>query len=130
MLNPLLLLCILYYYNKLLNFIIVPPINVRITKSEVIPTAGQNYSLTCTVSGIETSTYQWMKNGTTLHETGSTLYFTPMKLSDAGKYFCGISFSTWTFNDSIAVSIQSKRKYIEYNHNYIITIMKKIKKQF
>ena len=104
----------LYYYSVyfiIINFIIVPPIDVRITKSEVIPTAGQDYSLTCNVSGIESSTYQWMKNGTSLHETGSSLYFRPIKLSNAGKYFCIITFNTWTFNDSIAIIVQSKSKH-------------------
>ena len=53
--------------------------------------AGQNYTLTCTVSGGETDipTYQWLQDDFNLiSETSDTLSFTPLTQNSSGKYTC------------------------------------------
>ena len=57
--------------------------------------AGEDYTLTCTVSGGETTattTYQWRRNNSPLSgETSATLSFTPLRqttLSSNGQYEC------------------------------------------
>ena len=55
---------------------------------------GQSYSLTCgvTVTGAAnlTITYQWTKNNGTQTQVGTdrVLSFSPLRLSDAGRYTC------------------------------------------
>ena len=73
------------------------PVTAHIS-DEGIPTAGQRYSLTCSVSGAEglndtTITYQWTKNNgtqTQVETNSNTLSFSPLRLSDAGEYTCEI----------------------------------------
>ena len=63
---------------------------------------GQNYQLTCNVTGAENFnsviTYRWTKNdGSGQSQVGansSTLSFTPLRLSDAGSYVCGATVSS------------------------------------
>ena len=57
------------------------------------PALGQSYSLTCEVSGASgpVSAYQWRKDGAVLSETGQTLSFSSLTLSDAGQYTCQVS---------------------------------------
>ena len=60
--------------------------------------AGENYSLTCTVSGGETNattTYQWFRNGSPLSgKTSATLSFTPLRQRNGppsnGQYVCEV----------------------------------------
>ena len=93
-----------YIYKLLLKSFVfttaAPIINV-VTSSKEESAAGQDYRLTCNVSGAENIipiiTYQWTKeNGTqTLVETNSsTLFFSPLKLSDAGLFTCNIGVSS------------------------------------
>ena len=56
--------------------------------------AGQSYNLTCNVSeptNVTMISYQWKKEGGPLdNETGETLVFSSLHLSDAGNYTCEI----------------------------------------
>ena len=62
---------------------------VQISDGGATPIAGQNYTLTCSVSGgAIVTTYQWEKHHTILSETGPTLSFSPLRQSDAGWYTC------------------------------------------
>ena len=67
------------------------------------PVLGQTgYTLTCAVIGDEnlspTITYQWTRdNGTTQTQVGTnsnTLSFSPLSLSDAGRYTCDVTISS------------------------------------
>jgi hypothetical protein len=53
------------------------------------PTAGETFSLDCSVSGIDdTATYQWFdSDGTQLTNT-SELQFSPLRASEGGVYTC------------------------------------------
>ena len=70
------------------------------------------YSLTCDVTGDEnlnpTRTYQWTRdNGNTLTqiETNSnTLSFSPLSLSNAGRYTCSVTVSSPYLNGNVLVS--------------------------
>ena len=73
---------------------------------------GQNgYTLICSVCGAEnfnpTITYQWTKNnGTeTQIQVGDdpTLSFSPLRLSDAGRYTCQATVSSPQLNNSITM---------------------------
>ena len=55
------------------------------------PVVGQRYTLICSVTGTSVVTYEWRKDGNELlSETGPTLSFYPLRLSDAGSYVCFI----------------------------------------
>ena len=71
------------------------------------PTVGENYSLTCTVTGADqlnhTITYQWFKDNTTISgETQSTLSFSSLRVSDTGKYRCFVTVSSTLLSHSIS----------------------------
>ena len=102
-----------------------PAISVQITASET-PMLGQSYSLTCDVTGTETLnssiTYQWTKNNGTQTQVGTdrVLSFSPLRLSDAGRYTCRATVSSPYLNNDITmmdthdVGIQSKFGCILY----------------
>ena len=78
--------------------------------------AGQNCTLSCTVTGVASSnptiTYQWMKNNET-HQTlignnSDTLSFPSLKLSDAGQYTCQVTVDSEMYGYSEYIRIQSK----------------------
>ena len=85
-------------------------VSIQLTGIPGTPIAGQNFSLTCIVSGAHVALYDWVKNGGDfpLNESGSTLNFTLLKLSDAGQYTCIVNGS---FNSSHNVIIQSEVTY-------------------
>ena len=66
------------------------------------PTAGEDYQLTCSVSGAENLnpgiTYRWTKNNgisqTQVGADSNTLSFTPLRLADAASYVCGGTVSS------------------------------------
>ena len=67
---------------------------------------GEKYTLRCIVNGTNFTTYQWRKDGSVISgESGPTLSFSPLLLSDAGGYKCGHGT---LFSDNFNVTIQSK----------------------
>ena len=77
------------------------------------PTVGRSYSLTCSVTGGTVNSRQWRKDGAVLSgETMEMLSFSPLRLSDAGRYSCEISVTasseTFTAVQNRSVIIQSE----------------------
>jgi hypothetical protein len=77
------------------------------------PTAGESYSLTCTVSGADRldymASYQWRKDGNVLvGETAVALSFSPFRLLHAGQYTCEVTVGNTMF--SITREIVASRK--------------------
>ena len=82
------------------------------------------YTLTCAVTGAEnlspTITYQWTKdNGATQTQVGTnsnTLSFSPLSLSDAGRYTCTVTVSSPYLSGDLvslgALSVTPTRKYV------------------
>ena len=62
-----------------------------LTGSGVAQIAGENYTLTCQLTGEGTTTpiYQWFRNGSLLtDQTSDTLSFSPLSETDSGVYTC------------------------------------------
>ena len=77
------------------------------------PTAGQSYALTCSVNEATVSSYQWRKDGAVLQgQTTEVLSFSPLRLSDAGRYTCKVTVTaaseTFTAIQNRSVIIQSE----------------------
>ena len=87
-----------------------PTITVTVAVSgDGTPTAGQSYTLTCSVSGASVTTYQWRKDGSVLQgETTEMLSFSPLRLSDAGQYTCEVTVNSMTLTDDVDISIPSE----------------------
>ena len=93
-----------------------PALSVQITTSGT-PMLGQSNSLTCSVSGAEnlnpSITYQWTKNNgtqTQIQNQGpgadpKVLSFSPLRLSDAGRYNCQATISSPYLNNNITVNV-------------------------
>ena len=66
---------------------------VQITDGVATPTLGQSYSLTCSVAGDNDviTTLKWCKDGRLLNNTGPTLSFQYLRLSNSGVYSCVIT---------------------------------------
>ena len=69
------------HYLMIQLFPLVPPISVDDGATPM--NIGHNYTLTCNTYGINVTTYQWRKDNIILTETGPTLLFSPLGLSDA-----------------------------------------------
>ena len=92
--------------------------------------AGEDYTLTCTVSGGETTattTYQWLRNNFPLSgETSATLSFTPLRQttpSSNGQYVCEAMGSGRTVrSDSFVMDVTGKLKLgIQLYYIYVLT---------
>ena len=85
-----------------------------------IPTAGEDYTLNCSVLGAENLspiiTYQWRKNND-IYLTGNnsaTLSFTPARISDAGtNYSCLVTIVSSYLTDVIVPVITYHRIRIQ-----------------
>ena len=96
-------MCHCFTVLTLLIFSPAPSASVHISDGGTTPTAGENYQLTCNISGVEnlnpTITYRWTKNsgsGRTdpVGTNSSTLFFVPLRLSDAARYDCEVTVSS------------------------------------
>ena len=85
------------------------------------PHLGQSHSLKCHHSGAEsinpTISYWWTQNNNTMIEqvvgtNSSILYFTHLKLSDAGTYTCTVTVTSSYLHNNISIS--SVSPYIIY----------------
>ena len=85
-----------------------------------IEVAGENYTLTCSVTGGGniTPVYRWYKNGSQLtNEMSAMILFTPLSEGDSGVYHCvGIRNST-------NVSVESENVTISVKGNNVIIIL-------
>jgi hypothetical protein len=80
------------------------------------------YSLTCNVAVTGTAnpsiTYQWTKNNGTETQVGTdrVLSFSPLRLSDAGRYTCQATVSPCSITkmDTHDVTLQSEFLYDQY----------------
>ena len=61
---------------------------VSVSGSGGVQTAGEVYTLTCTVTGGSATTYRWFKNDLTIPDQTSTLSFAPLRQTDSGNYSC------------------------------------------
>ena len=79
-----------------------PSVSVQISDGGATPTAGENYQLTCSVSGANnlnpTITYRWSRNSgsgqTSLGTDSNILSFTPLQLSEAATYVCEVTINS------------------------------------
>ena len=86
-----------------------PSISVQITGSVATPTAGQIYTLTCSISGASVTTYQWRKDGSVIQgETTEVISFSTLRLSHAGRYTCEVNVEGNMFSNTRAITLQSK----------------------
>ena len=87
-----------------------PSAIVQITDSGRPLTPGQSYSITCELTGVNgsitPSTYQWKTDGT-LVSTEQTLSFSPLRLTDAGRYTCQVSLFGMVFSGAKDIRIPS-----------------------
>ncbi len=78
-------------------------------------TAGASHSFTCTASegSFMTYTYQWLRyDGDIVGETSSTISFSPLRETDAGRYNCRVSdnFVTTT-SDGVVINVEGECMY-------------------
>ena len=107
--SELIYLCIFVHCKILfhINSTTDPNITIEVSGSGATPTAGQNYTITCSIFGAEgfTPTYRWLKNGSSIaSETDSTLYFPSLRLSNAGRYSCEVTVMSSLLSEDIVTS--------------------------
>ena len=98
-------------FTKLATSIVPSTISVRITTS-ASPMLGQNiYILTCNESLPDnfnpSITYQWTKDNGTQTQVGTmkSLSFSPLKLSDTGRYTCVVTASAFYLRNTITTTV-------------------------
>ena len=93
--------------------IIASPVLLQLSGSGATPIPGEDYQLTCSVSGAEnfnpTIIYRWTKDSgsgqTQVGANSNTLSFTPLRLADAGSYVCGVTVSSnYLLSDITAIN--------------------------
>ena len=87
-------------------------------------TAGETFSLNCSVSGTtDPATYQWFEgpasNGTQLTNV-SQLEFSPLRASDAGLYTCQTTVGGMVVEGSTTVTVSRKCFYMYTSTCYIM----------
>ena len=85
---------------------------VTLTGSGGAQVVGENYTLTCNVTGGVTteSTHRWFRNGSLLNEIStSTLSFSPLRETDSGIYTCeGTRSSTTRTSANFTIAVAGK----------------------
>ena len=97
---------------------------VSVTGSGATQHAGEDYTLTCTVSGGETTattTYQWRRDNSPLSdETSATLSFTPLRQntpSSNGQYVCEATRSGRTVrSEGITITVTGRFDTVVHTH--------------
>ena len=111
-----------YYYSSTLLATplatpAVEPLMVTPSVSGGAQIAGEDYTLTCTVTGggITSFIYRWWKDGTLLTgQTANTIAFRPLQQTSSGVYICeGTRNSTAVNSTSVTLTVQGESKYSE-----------------
>ena len=96
------------------------PVTVNVTGSGVTQHAGEDYTLTCTVSGGEldaNTTYQWMKDESNLAtETSEGLSFSPLSQHNSSQYVCTARKSGRIVNASFDINVTGKAVFLMQLH--------------
>jgi uncharacterized protein YaiE (UPF0345 family) len=101
-------------------------VSVKIIDNGATATAGENYQLTCNVSGAEnlnpTTTYRWTKNSgsgqTEVGANSNTFSFTLLRLADAASYVCEVTIdSSYLTGDIMAMNTDSQDVRIQSEFN-------------
>ena len=95
--------------------------SVQIRNDGTTPTAGENYELTCNISGAgnlnPNTAYRWIKDNGTQTEfmfDSDTFSFTQLRLTDAANYVCEATIkSDYLTNDIVAMSTNGQDVRIE-----------------
>ena len=83
---------------------------VKITDGGETPMAGSDYTLMCNVSSGSGLSLVWMMNGSVLQgQTTETLLFSPLRLSDAGRYTCQVSVGNVIYSDQADLILSCKK---------------------
>ena len=106
-----------------------PKIALQINESTGgdIPTAGEDYSLICSVLGAENLspiiTYQWRKNNDSylIGTNSASLSFTPARISDAGtNYSCSVTIVSSYLTDIVVLVTTSHRTRIQSKFSWCL----------
>ena len=93
----------------------MPPCNDNIDLVEVSLTGsggtrvvGENYTLTCNVTGGVTTepTHRWFRDGTPLNVTPATLSFSPLRETDSGDYHCEGTRNSIMKSGNLTISVE------------------------
>ena len=94
------------------TFQLTAPVTVNVTGSGATQHAGEDYTLTCTVSGGEldtNATYQWTNDDSNLAtETSASLSFSPLSQHNSSQYICGVRKSGRIVNASFDINVTGK----------------------
>ena len=93
----------------ILRIICIPSNTVTVNGDQANVFVGDKYMLTCSHSHFTGDvTYQWIKDNSTIkNETGSTLSFSSLKLSDAGRYYCQVTINSTKYCGVMDISLES-----------------------
>ena len=86
---------------------------MRLSDSGDAQIAGEDYILTCTVTGggtLTPSTYRWWKDGVLLtNRTANTIAFRPLRQTSSGVYICeGTRNSIAANSTSVTLTVQGE----------------------
>ena len=114
--------------------VIAPAITARIISQPESPNLGQRHSLICRIEGADNLNlsihYQWTKNNGDRDllqptETPFNLFFSALKLSDAGQYNCQVTAHSVCLGENIVInssySLSLECKTLKYRHLCIYT---------
>ena len=84
---------------------------VSINGSADTQVAGENYTLTCLVTGGEAMTHEYRWFGSDLQipgDTSNTLSFSPLGEADSGGYTCEVTTGSLATNASVTITVEGK----------------------
>ena len=105
--------CIINVYYVIVSS--APFIGITVTANPNSPLmVGQNYTLTCEVSGAERLSpmiaYQWTRNNQGVSDNNlKTLNLSPLRFSHAGSYACNVTVSSALLSSNISASSYENR---------------------